>query len=74
MHLFISTYVMLANESVVDDHRDFGTTTTINLLIELVTLVLIIFAGIGMNYKRRQQRLRASIRDERADETVPTST
>jgi len=74
MHLVISTYVMLANESVVDDHRSFGATTTVNLLIELVTLVLIIFAGIGMNYKRRQQRLRASIRDERPDETVPTST
>jgi len=46
---------------------DFESSTTLNLLIELVTLVLIIFSGIyGINYKRRQ-------RDERADETVPTS-
>ena len=36
------------------------------MLIELVTLVLIIFTAIYINYKGRQ-------RDERADETVPTS-
>jgi len=35
-------------------------------VIELVTLVLIILVGIGINYIRRQ-------RGERADETVPTS-
>ena len=64
---------MPAKESVVYYHHDFGSSTTINLLVELVTLMLIIFAGISINYKRRQQRLRSSIRDERADETVPTS-
>jgi len=61
---------MVANESVVHYHRDFE---SVNLLLELMMLVLIIFAGIGMHYKRRQQRLRSSIRDERADETVSTS-
>jgi len=57
---------MPANESVVHYDHDFESSTTLNLLIELVTLVLIIFSGIYINYKRRQ-------RDERADETVPTS-
>ena len=40
---------MPANESVVYYDHDFESSTTLNLLIELVTLVLIIFAGI--NYK-----------------------
>ena len=39
---------------------------TLNLLIEFVTLVLIIFTAIYINYKRRQ-------RDERADDTLATS-
>ena len=65
-HLVISAYVMPANEWGVYYDHDFESLTTLNLLIELVTLVLIIFAGIYINYKRRQ-------RDERADETVPTS-
>jgi len=64
---------MPANESVVYYDHNFESSTTVNLMIELVTLVLIIFAGISINYKRRQQRLRSSIRDEHADETVPTS-
>jgi len=50
---------MVANESVVHYHRDFE---SVNLLLELMMLVLIIFAGIGMRYKRR--RLRSSVRDE----------
>ena len=57
---------MPANESVVHYNHDFESSTTLNLLIELVTLVLIIFSGIYINYKRRQ-------RDERVDERVPTS-
>jgi len=57
---------MPAYESVVYFDQDYESSTTLNLLTELVTLVLIIFAGIYINYKRRQ-------RDERADETVPTS-
>ena len=57
---------MPANESVVYYDRDFESSTTLNLLIELVTLVLIIFTAIYINYKRRQ-------RDERADETISTS-
>jgi len=61
-HLVISAYVMPANEWGVYYDHDFESLTTLNLLIE----VLIIFAGIYINYKRRQ-------RDERADETVPTS-
>jgi len=64
----------MANKSEVHYHHDFfESSTTVNLLLELVMLVLIIFAGIGMHYKRRQQRVRSSIRDERADETVSTS-
>ena len=58
---------MPANESVVYYDRDFESSTTLNLLIELVTLVLIIFTAIYINYQRRQ-------RDERAEETIPTST
>ena len=57
---------MPANESVVYYDHDFESSTTVNLLVELVTLVLIIFAGIYINYKRRK-------RDKRANETVPTS-
>jgi len=57
---------MPANEWGVYYDHDFESLTTLNLLIELVTLVLITFAGIYINYKRRQ-------RNERADETVPTS-
>jgi len=66
---------MPANESVVYYDHNFESSTMVNLMIELVTLVLIIFAGISIKYKRRQQRLRSSIRDEQADETetVPTS-
>jgi len=57
---------MQANESIVYYHHDYESSSTLNLLIELVTLLLIIFTAIYINYKRRQ-------RDERADETLATS-
>jgi len=57
---------MPTNESVVYYDHDFESSTTLNLLIELVTLVLIIFAGLYINYKKRQ-------RHERPDEMVHTS-
>jgi len=63
---------MTANTSTVYVNNDFG---SVDLLIELVVALLILlfggtFAGLGIGYKRRQ--LLASVRDERADETVPT--
>ena len=56
---------MQANESIIYYHHDYESSSTLNLLIELVTLLLIIFTAIYINYKRHQ-------RDERADETLAT--
>ncbi len=62
------------NDSVIVDYSSASSNELFpHLLIELVLIALTLFSSVvvGVQYKRRRNRLIASFRDERAHEEVP---